>query len=168
VLKEYGTAPSVVVWNAATLTPPPTPDSVLSVPTEQFTKDLNVNTVSPYVAAQEAVKSWASMGEGQQGGNKTFIYTGNALNQSVMPVPLFLTLGVGKSASAHWIGLADALYSEKGYRFFYADQRLPDGAPMGNNVDGPAHGEFYAQLVQREKEVPWLATFVKGKGYVKF
>jgi hypothetical protein len=39
---------------------------------------------------------------------------------------------------------------------------------MGNNVDGPAHGEFYAQLVQREKEVPWLATFVKGKGYVKF
>jgi NAD(P)-dependent dehydrogenase (short-subunit alcohol dehydrogenase family) len=116
VLKEYGTAPSVVVWNAATLTPPPTPDNVLSVPADQFTKDLNVNTVSPYVAAQEAVKSWASMGEEREGGNKTFIYTGNALNQTIMPVPLFLTLGVGKSASAHWIGLADALYREKGYR----------------------------------------------------
>jgi hypothetical protein len=65
-----------------------------------------------------------------------------------------------------WVCVTVLLIS--GYRFFYADQRLPDGAPMGNNVDGPAHGEFYAQLVQREKEVPWLATFVKGKGYVKF
>lgn len=39
---------------------------------------------------------------------------------------------------------------------------------MGNVVDGPAHGDFYAQLVQRTNEVPWLATFVKGKGHVKF
>jgi hypothetical protein len=36
------------------------------------------------------------------------------------------------------------------------------------HVDGPAHGDFYAQLVQRDGDVPWLATFVKGKGYVKF
>lgn len=52
--------------------------------------------------------------------------------------------------------------------FFYTDQRQPDGSPMGNVVDGPAHGEFYAQLVQRTNEVPWLATFVKGKGHVRF
>jgi hypothetical protein len=54
------------------------------------------------------------------------------------------------------------------FRFFYADQRQDDGSPMGTNVDGPAHGAFYAKLVQREEEVPWLATFVKDKGYVKF
>ncbi|KAI4605548.1 hypothetical protein J4E86_011589 [Alternaria arbusti] len=168
VLKEYGTSPSVVVWNAAALTPPPVEESVLSISQEQFAKDLNVNTVSPYVAAQEAVKSWESMGEEHAGDKKTFIYTGNTLNQTIAPVPLFLTLGVGKSASAHWVGMADALYKEKGYRFFYADQRQHDGAPMVNGVDGPAHGAFYAQLVQQERDVPWLATFVKDKGYVKF
>ncbi|RYO19477.1 hypothetical protein AA0121_g4161 [Alternaria tenuissima] len=100
VLREYGAAPSVVIWNASALTPPPVQDNVLSVPQDQFVDDLNVNTVSP---------------------------------------------------------------------FFYADQREPDGTPMVKGVDGPAHGEFYASLAQRESDdVPWLATFVKDKGYVKF
>lgn len=53
-------------------------------------------------------------------------------------------------------------------RFFYADQREPDGAPMMSAVNGPAHGEFYAQLVQHDGDTPWLATFVQGKGHVKF
>jgi hypothetical protein len=39
---------------------------------------------------------------------------------------------------------------------------------MNNEVNGPAHGEFYAELVKGEREVPWLATFVQGRGYVKF
>jgi hypothetical protein len=40
---------------------------------------------------------------------------------------------------------------------------------MVKGVDGPAHGEFYASLAQRDSDdVPWLATFVKDKGYVKF
>jgi hypothetical protein len=32
-------------------------------------------------------------------------------------VPLMLTLGVGKSASAHWLGLADNTYKDRGYRY---------------------------------------------------
>ena len=93
--------------------------NVLSVPQDQFVKDLNVNTVSPYVAAMEAVRAWdGEKGDDGEGGrsNKTFIYTGNTLNQTIMPVPLFLTLGVGKSASAHGVGVADATYRERGYR----------------------------------------------------
>lgn len=35
-------------------------------------------------------------------------------------------------------------------------------------IDGPAHGEFVASLVENTKEVPWHATFVAGEGYVKF
>jgi hypothetical protein len=39
-------------------------------------------------------------------------------------------------------------------------------------LDGPAHGEFYAQLADRNfgnnENVPWQATFVKDQGYVKF
>jgi hypothetical protein len=53
-------------------------------------------------------------------------------------------------------------------RFFYADERLEDGKSKGKEVDGPAHGEFFAQLANHEGNVPWHATFVKGKGYVSF
>ncbi|EUC40725.1 hypothetical protein COCMIDRAFT_108040 [Bipolaris oryzae ATCC 44560] len=159
--------PSVVVYNAATLTPPLDAGVVTSVPVDKFAADLNVNVVSPYVAAQEAVKGWKKMGQ-EEGGEKTFIFTGNMLNRTILPVDALVTLGVGKSASAYWVGLADEIHKGEGYRFFYTDQRQPDGSPMGNVVDGPAHGEFYAQLVQRTNEVPWLATFVKGKGHVKF
>ena len=35
-------------------------------------------------------------------------------------------------------------------------------------LDGPAHAEFYAQLANHEGDVPWLATFAKGKGYIEF
>lgn len=115
IRSELHTSPSVVVYNAAALTPPPDKDSVLSLPVDQFVKDLNVNSVSPYVAAQEAVRGWEELGE-VQGVNKTFIYTGNKLNETILPVGDLITLGVGKNASAYWIGLADELYKSKGYR----------------------------------------------------
>ncbi|KAI2476130.1 hypothetical protein Ptr902_12406 [Pyrenophora tritici-repentis] len=169
VKDTFSAFPSVVIYNAATLTPPPDTANPLSIPTENFVQDLNVNTVSAYVAAQEAVKGWQAMGS--EGGKRTFVFTGNMLNQKVIPMLNVLTLGVGKSASAHWIGLADQVFKEDGaeeWRFFYADQRLSDGAPMLNGVSGPAHGELYAQLVQHEGDIPWLVTFVQGKGYVKF
>jgi hypothetical protein len=53
-------------------------------------------------------------------------------------------------------------------RFFYTDQRTEEGGAMGASPDGPAHGEFYTQLAKHEGSVPWDATFVKGKGHVKF
>lgn len=54
------------------------------------------------------------------------------------------------------------------FRFFYADERSEDGKLKGMALDGPAHGEFYAQLADHVENVPWHATFVKGKGYVQF
>lgn len=54
------------------------------------------------------------------------------------------------------------------FRFFYADERNEDGSIKGMAVDGPAHGDFYPQLAAHEGNVPWQATFVKGKGYVEF
>jgi len=52
--------------------------------------------------------------------------------------------------------------------FHYADERTEEGKLAGMAVDGPAHGEFYAMLAEQKESVPWHATFVKGKGYVKF
>ncbi|KAH6676216.1 hypothetical protein B0J14DRAFT_477325 [Halenospora varia] len=163
VKTEFHTSPSVVVYNAAALTNPPEQDSVLSVSAESVALDLNVNTISPYVAAQQAISGWQTLPKETK---KTFIYTGNALNVSIIPVPLMMDLGMGKSASAFWIGLADATYS--GFRFFYADERHGDGKSKGMDIDGAAHGEFYAQLANHEENVPWHATFVKDKGYVQF
>ena len=113
VRAEFGTAPSTVIYNAAALTPPSEESSLFSITADSIASDLNVNTISPYVAAQQAILAWETLPEGTK---KTFIYTGNALNNPVLPVPLYLNLGIGKAASAYWIGTADALYSAKGIR----------------------------------------------------
>jgi hypothetical protein len=114
VKNSFGTVPSVVIYNAAGLTPPLDNNSALSIPAESFVDDLNVNTVSPYIAAQQAVEGWATLPKDVK---KTFIYTGNPLNIHVTPMPLFLNLGVGKRASTYWIAVADETYAAKGYRY---------------------------------------------------
>jgi NAD(P)-dependent dehydrogenase (short-subunit alcohol dehydrogenase family) len=113
VKAEFHASPSVVIYNAAALTPPPVKDSLFSIPAESVASDLNVNTVSPYVAAQQAVIGWETLPKETK---KTFIYTGNIMNVSVVPVPMMLDLAMGKSASASWIGLADTLSADKGFR----------------------------------------------------
>jgi NAD(P)-dependent dehydrogenase (short-subunit alcohol dehydrogenase family) len=112
VKTEFHAFPSVVIYNAAAFTAPDQ-DSALSVPAESVTADLNVNTISPYVAAQQAIRGWETLSKETK---KTFIYTGNILNVFVVPMPMVLTLGIGKSASAFWVGTADTAYSAKGYR----------------------------------------------------
>lgn len=38
----------------------------------------------------------------------------------------------------------------------------------GMDLDAEAHANFYTQLAEgKTKDVPWLATFTKSKGYVK-
>ncbi|RSL62888.1 hypothetical protein CEP54_005489 [Fusarium duplospermum] len=162
---EFQAAPSVIVYNAPAFTYPPDKDSVLSIPAESFVADLNVNTVSPYIAAQQAVAGWGTLPKESK---KTFIYTGNILNVSVFPVAMTLDLGVGKSASVYWVKAADILYKARGFRFFYADERTEDGKIIGKDVDGTAHAEFYAQLAKQEQDIPSQATFIKNKGYVAF
>lgn len=110
---EFGTSPNVIVYNAGALTNPPDQDSVLSVPAESVTGDFVVNTVSPYIAAQQAVRGWETLPEETK---KTFIFTGNITNVQIVPMPMMLNIGIGKSASAFWIGLADATYSARGFR----------------------------------------------------
>lgn len=113
VKTEFGNPPNIVIYNAAALTPPPDKDAPLSLPVESVMSDLNVNTVSAYIAAQQAVNGWSTLPENVK---KTFIYTGNILNVTTLPVPWTLNLGMGKAASASWIGLVDSTYSAKGYR----------------------------------------------------
>lgn len=104
--------PSVVVCVNGALTPPPD-NNIFAVPPERVAFDFKVNTIAPYVAAREAVKGWATLPKDIK---KTFIYTGNSTNVQIIPMALMLDVGIGKSASASWVGLADTLLSPNGYR----------------------------------------------------
>lgn len=53
-------------------------------------------------------------------------------------------------------------------RFYYADERTPEGKMVGRDVNGEAHAELYFKLANDKEPVAWQQTFVKGKGYVKF
>lgn len=109
---EYGLAPSVVVYNAAALTPP-TDNDLFSIPASSLAANLNTNTASVYVAAQEAVKGWKTLPEHVK---KAFIYTGNKQNTGPGPLLLTATLGMGKSATSYLMGAADGRYKGDGYR----------------------------------------------------
>jgi hypothetical protein len=146
---------------------------------EDLEKTLKINTISTYAAAKCAVEGFDKLPESAL---KLFFYTGNALNDG--PKPVLLTLGVGKTASAHIIESGASAYAAKGYRyvflnallhilltrnsFYYVDERKADGSPAGPAVDGPAHAEVFYELASKAGQEPWQWTFVKDKGYVKF
>jgi hypothetical protein len=76
-----------------------------------FVHDLSVNLTSAYAAAHEAVAGFKILPADT---SRSFIYTGNCLN--VMPMPIFLTLGVGKTAVAHVIQNASTAYKDTGMK----------------------------------------------------
>ncbi|KAL3422092.1 short-chain dehydrogenase [Phlyctema vagabunda] len=154
--------PSVVVYNVAAGTPNP-PNDPLSRNLADFTKDLIINTTSPFVAAQQAVLNFAELPDSAA---KTFIYTGNILNTTI--IPALLDAGVGKSASAHFIHSAAEAYKDRGFKFYYCDERLADGKPVYSAVNGEAHAKHYLELAEGKTQGPWLQTFVKDTGYKKF
>lgn len=86
-------------------------DLLLSIPLADFTYDLQVNTVSAYAPAQLAVRSFEKLGRDSP---MVFIYTGNMLNQAVMPG--LVTLGVGKSATSHFLQAATQTSGGLGFR----------------------------------------------------
>jgi hypothetical protein len=78
---------------------------------DTFATSLSINVTSVYAALQAAVAAFAKL---DADASKTFIYTGNGLNDTVMPAGL--DLGVGKSASAHLIAALASAYKGKGYK----------------------------------------------------
>jgi hypothetical protein len=84
----------------------------LSLPLADFTRDFNINTTSAFVAAQQAVLAFEQLPDSA---SRTFIYTGNILNETTI-APL-LDLGVGKSATAHIIQSAAAAYKDRGFKY---------------------------------------------------
>ncbi|KAK8086890.1 hypothetical protein PG994_001864, partial [Apiospora phragmitis] len=138
--------PKVIIYNAA--------HHIATEPEEPFGLDLDqaqelmtVNAISTYAAAHEAVKGFEKTGPGS-----TFIMTGNKLK--TVALPGVLCFGMGKSAAAHMIQNASNSYKNKGYKFYYADRRQPDGShtvPVG----GEAHTKLYLELVKDTEQRQW-------------
>ena len=81
------------------------------MPAEALAKDMAVNVVSALAAAHEATVDFSEL---PTTASKTFIYTGNACN--TMPIPPLLSLGMGKSATAHALHFATKVYADKGFQ----------------------------------------------------
>ncbi|KAL7906235.1 hypothetical protein GGI35DRAFT_459121 [Trichoderma velutinum] len=165
VRKSLGADPNVVIYNAAALTPPSDQTNPFTIDIAKFESDLRLMNTSAYVAAREAVAGFEKLDKSLP---KSFIYTGNWLNAVTMSSPIYTTLGSGKSAAASWIGAASVHYKEKGYGFYFADERTPEGKAVGGAISGPAHAEVYLQLADGKVDAPWHTTFVLGKGIVDF
>ncbi|KAF4997557.1 hypothetical protein FGRMN_3762 [Fusarium graminum] len=142
--------------------PRSSPTDVFDLPLEDLKSSTIVNILSPYAAAQQAIQGWKELPASSK---PTFIYTGNCEN--VAPIPLLMALGVGKAGAASFIEVAANAYKDKGYKFYYADERLEDGSPMWNGVTAEGHAALYAELAEGDEQLEWQQTFVTGLGYRK-
>lgn len=96
---------------AASFTPSP-PNDPFAIPLAGFNRDMNINTTSAFVAAQQAVLGFADL---PADAAKSFFYTGNILNVAILPS--FMDAGTGKSAAAHMMKAAAAAYEDRGYKY---------------------------------------------------
>ncbi|KAK8844518.1 hypothetical protein IAR55_006364 [Kwoniella newhampshirensis] len=160
VKKVFG-IPSVVVYNvsASTLTPAEDP---FALTYSDFARDISINIHSAFVAAQQAVLGFAEL---EASAARTFIYTGNVLNVAILP--RFISQGVGKSGAAHMIWASSTAYKDRGYKFYYADERKADGTPK-YRVSGEAHARLFWELANTKTQGAWLQTFVEHVGYKDF
>ncbi|KAH6867338.1 hypothetical protein B0T10DRAFT_534275 [Thelonectria olida] len=140
-VKEVFGIPSVVVYNVSAVSFTPA-DDPFALSLADLSRDTTINIYSSFVAAQQAVSGFAQL---PASAARTFIYTGNVLNVSILP--RFLSQGIGK--------------------FYYADERKPDGSPK-YRINGDAHANLYWELAQDKTQGPWMQTFVTGVGYKKF
>ncbi|KAH8657548.1 hypothetical protein BGZ60DRAFT_518317 [Tricladium varicosporioides] len=161
VKAELG-VPKFVAYNA--YTPIFNPDP-FSVPLKEWVKAVNINAISGYAAIQEAIKAFRELPNEM---TKTFVFTGNCGIH--VPVPILMVLGTGKAAAAHMIqcAVATEVYQKEEFRFYFADERYPNGAPMVKGVNGDSHAVEYLKLAEQKEQGAWEYTFVEGTGYVNF
>lgn len=141
----------------------PDTDPLSDITLADVLRDNAVNQVSALIAAKHAVAGFERL---PATASKTYIFTGNLLN--VNPRPAMLIPGAGKTATANVIQALTRAYGDKGYKFYYADQRNPDGSTPLNKIDGDAHAVEYLALASDKAQRPWQYTFAKDVGYKHF
>ncbi|KAL0638007.1 hypothetical protein Q9L58_002942 [Maublancomyces gigas] len=163
VQKELGGFPSVVIYNAYAFTAAPDAEDILSeISAATLARDFNVNTIGLWAAARVAVAGWEKLDSAVP---KAFIFTGNLLPW--INIPKYVTLGIGKAASAHIIESLASTYGKRGSRFYFAYQvnDVDGGLYMG--IDGPLTATTYLDVIKRSEQGSWRVGFDKnGKDWV--
>lgn len=108
LLLELSLLTSIPIAAARTF---PLDGNSLSVSVTDIETSLDINTLSMYATARQAVAGFEKLPKSVL---KTFLYTGNILISA--PRPLLISLGMGKAASAHVIQAAALGYNERNYR----------------------------------------------------
>lgn len=96
---------------AAVTFPPGGAADPLSLPYGSLLKDVTITGLTTYTVLQNAVKGFKTLPAATP---CTFIATGNVL--PFRPMPMFVSLGVGKTIAAHLIELSTLAYNSLGYR----------------------------------------------------
>ncbi|PWW79361.1 hypothetical protein C7212DRAFT_355386 [Tuber magnatum] len=135
------------------------PDDFLAdISPEAISQELAVNTVSLYAAVQAAVEGWDGLGKDEvDGGPRTLIYTENPLPWTNLPK--FVSLAMGKSASATLVESLAATYGAGGKRFYFTMQVDEETGGLYDGIDGPAAAQVYWDLIQREEQGGWKISF---------
>ncbi|KAJ5409144.1 hypothetical protein N7509_003027 [Penicillium cosmopolitanum] len=154
--------PNIVVFNGANrlITPH---DDPLSAPLGTINAARTVGFDSAYIAAQHALQGFRMLPTSTP---TAFIYTGNTLNQ--IAIPGVMPFALGKVAAAMLVEYAANAYGTDSYRFYFVDERKPDGRPAGFQIDGDAHAEMFWTLAHEPKQSKWLVTFTKDGGRQAF
>jgi NAD(P)-dependent dehydrogenase (short-subunit alcohol dehydrogenase family) len=137
-------------------------DSPVTAPLHGLQQDLAVNTTSVFAATQAAVAGFVRLPEAT---SKTFIFTGNRGAAAITPA--VFTLGLTKAAAWYMIQMLVAAYQSQGYKFYFVDERTPEGKGM-IYVSGEAHAEMFLELTQRKQQGEAFVAFVRGKGEIPF
>ncbi|KAI1180460.1 hypothetical protein F4777DRAFT_317586 [Nemania sp. FL0916] len=168
VREEVG-VPDVVVYNAYAVAGVDKSGAMDIDTPEGFSKRMNVNSISPTIVADEAIKGFLELeSQGKLGsGGATYIFNGNGLNDRTLAG--FFTLGIGKATSAYAVEyLALQAHNDKPFSFYYVDEREPNGRLMYNGVNAQPHADVFLKLAKDPKQGPWQYTFSKEHGYASF
>jgi NAD(P)-dependent dehydrogenase (short-subunit alcohol dehydrogenase family) len=159
VKTSFGAFPNVVIYNGGNLEKASPPDDIFALDVELLRKDGELNIWGPYQALQEATKGWKTLPE-DPAQPKVFIMTGNIL--PFAPIPVLLSLGIGKTASAHMVESATLTeeFQKDNWRFYFATGTTADGGPVYRDLDGPAHAKAYEEMIDRKEQGPWDVRFV--------
>ncbi|KAJ6526599.1 hypothetical protein DFH09DRAFT_1187570 [Mycena vulgaris] len=170
--KELG-PPKVVIFNAATFTPPTVSGDPLTLPVESLAKDTGV-ALAVFAAAQEALRGFRS--EVHKDTQTTFIVTGNPLPWLTSAEhPEFqnmLSLNVEKVMEWRFMEIFASAYAKENSRFYYASIVSETGGvlnPLSQFfTSGPQHAKVYLNLVTQEDQTDWDYRFtLKGEKWTK-
>jgi hypothetical protein len=157
--------------SAASVTPPPTPDDLLTIPVDAYYDAASVG-LGAFTAAQKALPSFRN--EIHREHPKTFIVTGNILPFSQYSPPAYHTLGLQKALQTRFVATAAKAYESENFRyipftwiapqmltltrFYFATLVSKQGGMPGPAVlanSAATHAQVYWNLINNVRQEDW-------------